>query len=120
MTANRAVWDEVRAIAYTDITSDYQPLVTDSSSIGPFQYPMRLIHLINATDGIIMVSFDGITDHVPVLAGVGVIYDITSDQDTNDSLRMAKNTQVWIKYITAPTSGGGPTFWCAAMHGQAN
>jgi len=117
MASNRAVWDQVRAIAYGSITATYQPLLTDSSNIGPFQYPMRLIHLINSTNGIMMVSFDGINDHVPVLAGTGVIYDITSDEDSNESLRMAQNTQVWVKYVTAPTSGGGPTFWCAAMYG---
>lgn len=123
MASNIAKFDAVRSIDYADISDEYQPLMTSSMaspnpSQGPFLYPIRIIHFINSTDGIMMVSLDGVNDQIPVLAGTGVIYDITSDEDADERMRIPTNTQVYVKYITAPTMSGGPTFWCTAEFGQ--
>lgn len=116
MVANRAAFDAVRVIEYDDITDAYLPMETAASQ-GPFLYPIRLLHFINSTNGIMMVSLDGVTDNIPVLAGTGVIYDITSDEDSVENYRLPANTQVYVKYISAPTDEGGMYFWCAAMYG---
>ena len=116
MTSNRAVFDEIRSIALTDITDAYQPLVTADSQ-GPFLFPMRLLHFVNNTNGDMMVSFDGIHDQVIITANTGVIYDITSDEDYVESFRMSAYTQVYVKYISAPTTPADGAFYLACMYG---
>lgn len=76
---------------------------------------MRVVQFINGTNGDCAISFDGSTDNVPVLAGSFDLYDLTSDQDTNESFRYEKGTQLYIKYLSAPTSG---TFYIVCVYGK--
>ena len=76
---------------------------------------MRVLHFINCTDGDIGISFDGTTNNVPVLAGSFDLYDLTSDQDSNEQFRYENGTQLYIKYLTAPTKG---TFYLVAIYGK--
>lgn len=86
-----------------------------------FDHAMRVLHFINDSNGTYMISFDGITDNFPVLADGFSLYDLTSDQDGNESFRYEKGSQIWIKYIIAPTSTAGvqsDTFYVAAVYGK--
>lgn len=56
-----------------------------------------------------MFSFDGVTDNFPLLADTFTLYDLTSDQDANESFRYEIGSQLWIKYLIAPTSASGQT-----------
>lgn len=116
MTSNRATFDQVRLIALASITSSYQPLKT-SGGQGPFLYPMRILDFVNNTNGDMMVSFDGVTDHTPVPANSNVIYDLTSDEDPTESFRMSAQTQVYVKYLTAPTTPADGAFYLACVFG---
>jgi hypothetical protein len=68
---------------------------------------MRVLHFINDSNGTYMISFDGVNDNFPLLEDAFTLYDLTSDQDSNESFRYEKNTQLWIKYLVAPTSTAG-------------
>lgn len=116
MASNRATFDQIRSIVLASITNAYQPLLTATSQ-GPFLYPMRLLHFVNNTNGDMMVSFDGVIDNVIITANTGVIYDITSDEDYPESFRMSANTQVYVKYISAPTTPTDGAFYLACMFG---
>lgn len=103
---NYVRFDAVRSMAAGSITNTYQTFDV------PFGHYMRLLHFINGTDGNMMVSFDGTTDNLPVFAGSFDLYDLTADQDSDESFRYQVGTQVYIKYLTAPTTG---TFYLVAV-----
>ena len=110
--ANIVRIDPVRSIAFTSITNAYLPVGT------PFGHAMRVLHFINNTNGDMMVSFDGTTDNVPVLAEGFVLYDLTSDQDANESYRYEKGTQIYVKYLSAPTTPADGAFYLVAIYGK--
>lgn len=109
MGSNIVRFDAVRSVANGSITASYTKL----GSV--FGHPMRLVQFINNTDGDMMISFDGITDNVPSIANGFDLYDLTSDQDANESFRYEQNTQLYIKYITVPTTG---TFYVVTVFGK--
>lgn len=113
MASNIVRFDAVRSLPATGmgpiITSSYTPLG------GAFAHAMRVLHFVNGTDGDMMISFDGVNDNIPVLAETFSLYDLTSDQDGNESFRYQEGSQILIKYITAPTTG---SFYVVAVYGK--
>jgi hypothetical protein len=109
MGSNIVRFDAVRSVAFGSITASYTALGTT------FGHAMRVLHFINNTDGDVMISFDGTTDNVPVIAPGFSLYDLTSDQDSNEMFRYEVGTQLYIKYLTAPTKG---TFYVVAIYGK--
>ncbi len=69
----------------------------------PFAHSMRVLHFINDTNGTYMFSFDGVTDNFPLITDSFNLYDLTSDQDANESFRYENGTQLWIRSLIAPT-----------------
>lgn len=69
----------------------------------PFAHATRVLHFTNDSNGTYMLSFNGITDNIIVSNADFVLYDLTSDQDSNEMFRYEKGSQLWIKYLIAPT-----------------
>lgn len=109
--ANAIHVDAWRSISSASITTSYQDLGTE------FGRPARLVHFINGTNGDVAVSFDGTTNNIPVLAGSFVIYDTTTNEDTNESIRWSSSTQAEVKWISAPGSPTG-TFYLVILYSQ--
>jgi hypothetical protein len=107
--SNIVRFDAWRTIAFTSIGASYAPLGT---RLG---HAMRVLHFVNNTDGDVAISFDGITDNVFVPSDSFSVYDLTSDQDSTESFRYEVGTQLYIKYMSAPTSG---SFYCMAIYGK--
>lgn len=96
MASNIVRFDPIRSLIFSSITGSYQ-------KFGPvFSHAMRVLNIINPTDGDMMFSFDGTTDNIFVPASGFVLYDLTSDQDQNESFRYQNGSQLYIKYVTAP------------------
>jgi hypothetical protein len=115
MTANIVRFDNVRSAAIASITASY----TKFGSL--FGHSMRVLHFINDSNGTYMFSFDGVNDNFPLVGTSFNLYDLTSDQDDNESFRYEKNTQLWIKYLIAPTSSAGAmtdTVYGVAVYGK--
>jgi hypothetical protein len=114
MSSNIVRFDAVRSVPIASITGSYITLGTRLT------HAMRVLHFINDTNGTYMVSFDGTTDNVPILADGFSLYDLTSDQDGNESFRYEIGTQLYIKSIVAPTtvSGTSNTFYVVAIFGK--
>ncbi len=114
MSSNIVRFDAVRSALYSSITGSYTKFGL------PLAHAMRVLHFINDTNGTYMISFDGVTDNVPVLGAAFSLYDLTSDQDQNESFRYENGTQLWIKYIVAPTlvAGNSNTFYGVAIYGK--
>lgn len=69
----------------------------------PFDHANRVLHFINNTNGTYQFSFDSINDNFPLVSDSFTLYDLTSDQDSNESFRYEKGSQLWIKTLIAPT-----------------
>lgn len=109
MSCDRARFDAWRSVGFAAITNSYTALGT------PLGHEMRLLHFINGTDKDMAISFDGTTNNIPVLAGAAYVYDVTSNEDANEHFRYQRYTQLYIKYLEAPTSG---TFYVTAVYGK--
>lgn len=109
MSSNIVRFDAVRFLAFDHISDTYLP-------IGPaLGHAMRVLHFINATDGDMMISFDGVTDNIPVINESFTLYDLTADEDTNESFRYENGTQLYVRYLSAPSKG---TFYIVAVYGK--
>lgn len=85
----------------------------------PFNHSMRIVHFVNDTNGTFMISFDGVTDNIAIVANGFTLYDFTSDEDSNEKLRCPQGTQIFIKYLVAPTSQllSSNAFYITSMYG---
>lgn len=108
--ANIVRFDLLRSVVFSSITSSYTLLAP------PFGHAMRSIDFTNYTDAIIYVSFDRINDNIVVLPGSFKIFDLTLNQDENESLRFQIGTNIYIKYVgAAPTAR---SFYLDCMYGK--
>jgi len=103
------------AVPIASITNSYTKFGT------PFEHPMRLIHFINDTNGTFQFSFDGTTDNFPVIGETFNLYDLTSDQDSTESFRYEKGSQLWVKWLIEPSDTGGEltdTMYAVLVYGK--
>ena len=114
MSSNIVRFDAVRKAAIGVITGSYTKFDI------PFGHPMRVLHFINDSNGTYMFSFDGVTDNFPLLMQSFTLYDLTSDQDENESFRYEKGTQLWIKSLISPTTSATltNTVYAVAIYGK--
>lgn len=74
----------------------------------PYPEPIRIVDITNLTNANVLISFDGVTDHIIMPAVSGKVSDICAARTGGDlnATAIAQETQVWAKYETAaPTSG---------------
>lgn len=117
MASNLVRFDEIRSQAAASITNSFVGLgyITSPSTPAPFTHAMRVLNFRNPTDGDIAVSFDGVTVNDVIPAGSFSLYDLTSDEDTNEMFRYQNGTQVYIKWLVQPTK---ETFYLTAIYGK--
>lgn len=97
--SNIARFDGLRVVSYTSITSAYTPFGI------PLDHSMRLLDFTNDTDAVIYISFDGVNNNICLVPGSFRVYDVTSDQDTNEKFRYQNGTQIFLKYVgSAPAN----------------
>ncbi len=114
MSSNIVRFSPVRTAVGASVTNAYLPLDV------PLDHAMRVLHFINDTNGTFMISFDGVTDNVPLLAEAFSLYDLTSDQDANEAFRYENGTQLYIKWIIQPTVSAdlSNTVYVVAIYGK--
>ncbi len=100
--------EAVRSLAFGSISGTYMGVGT------PLTNPSRLVIFQNFTDGAMMVSFDGITDHVPVAANGFILLDITANKTVSQGFYIAEGTRFYVKQIDAPTTG---SFYISTFYG---
>lgn len=110
MASQIAHVDALRTAAFGSITSGYLPLGT------AFTHPMRLVRIINNTNGDLLFSFDTATDNIFCPANSFVLYDLTTNREESLTFFVfANGTQVYVKYSSAPTSG---SVYLECIYGQ--
>lgn len=110
--SNIVRFDSWRSMAFASITASYTALGT------PFDHAMRVIHFVNNTNGDIAISFDGTNDNIFILAGGFALYDLTSDQDMTERFRYQMGSQLFVKYITAPTGPATGAVYAICVYGK--
>lgn len=120
MATNLVRFDQLRAIAGTGVAgpgvipatygvNGAIGYYTSQTTPAPFSHAMRLLHFLNDTNGALAISFDGVLDNAIVLPNNFVLYDMTSNQDANESYRYQNGTQIYVRYITQPTTQSNST-----------
>ena len=90
----------LRSLAFGSILAGY-------SAVGlAVDRPLRILRVVNGTDAAVIISFDGVTDHMAVLAGQTALLDVTVNKVRDDGFFIAEGTQFFAKRAAgAPSSG---------------
>ncbi len=100
MYINAAKFDTLRSVAFGSITTSY-------AIVGPV-LPANAVAVAfkNNTNGIVLVSTDGINDMLVYPAGSYGVYDIRTNAPNACDFLLSKGTPFMVKYSgSAPTSG---------------
>ena len=103
-------FDTVRTTAFGAISGTY-------AFVGAaYTHSLKLVHIINNTDGDMILSLDGATDQIFVPAASFVLYDLSTNSppvSVNDTFELPRGTRFSIKQSTAPTLGA---VWINAIY----
>lgn len=99
MSGNPASPFALATMARASITTSYQAVNST-----PYDQPIRMLRMINPTDGDMLFSLNGVTDHFFVPAGTFVLYDVAANRDPQTTLMFPANLTVYVKYSTAPST----------------
>jgi len=109
--AQRSAYEPLRVIDSADIPANYDPTdptVTGGAFGSPLAEIGRIVTFKNGTDGDVYISLNGIDDHEWIPAESFDKVDHTSNKaaaPVGGFLGIPANTQFWIRYGTAPTTG---------------
>ena len=96
MASNVALPETIRTKAFGVITTAFTVVGT------PFLHTLRIFRIINATDGDLFFSIDGVNNQFFLPAGTFVLYDITSNSGISSNFIVPYGTQFYVKYSTIP------------------
>ncbi len=100
MSAARVYIDTIRSVAFGGISGTYAAIGT------ALAHNPRILIISNLTAGDLLFSDDGTTDKMVLKAGlVKPLYFTGSALVSDDTWVIAKGTTLYVKQITAPTSG---------------
>jgi len=98
-----AYFDTLRSLGFAGISAAYAPIGT------PFDHPARIVCITNKTAGDMIFSTDATnTDgQLFLAAGTFKLFDLTANliPGKDDTFVLPKNTQLYVKQVTAPVSG---------------
>lgn len=111
-TSIKIRYETLRSLAFGGISGAYAAVGT------AFANPVRMLKLTNGTDADMFVSFDGSNNMDIVPARTSQIYDYGSNKaDTGGVLDQSLGDRVYIKQVSAPTSG---TFYVTVIYASAS
>lgn len=92
--------EELKTLANGSIGASYV-------SVGSaFAEACRIVTIINATDGDMLFSLDGSTDHLFLQARTSQLFNWNANRDRiSNYWVMAPGTQIYVKQSTGPSSG---------------
>lgn len=110
MSAICAVIDDLRSLASASISGSY-------SAVGSaFEHPVRLIRILNNTDGDMIFSTDGINDKLFLPSNSFVLFDLTTNHGQYDTTFVFPiGTRFYVKENSASTTG---SVYIEAIYGR--
>ena len=97
--AIRLVHEAARSLAFGSIAAGYTGVGTAITN------PVRILHVQNLTDELLMFSYDGVNDHFPLPTSGYMVLDITANKSTSQGYYLAEGTRLYVKQIGVPSSG---------------
>ena len=92
--------EALRSLIYTSMGASYVAVGTK------FLHPIRLVGITNGTNGALLLSTDGSTDHLFIPAGGYKLFDLTVNRNLTDpQFVLPTGTQFYVKLSGAPSSG---------------
>lgn len=70
-----------------------------------FDESARMVFINNLTDGLMMLSYDGVNDHVPLPGYCSLLLTITQNDEISDYYALPAKSRLYVKQINAPTTG---------------
>lgn len=96
----RSGFEALRTLAFGSIGASYTAV--GSATTGH----ARLINLVNSTNQDIIISLDGVTDHIRLYSGSFQLFDFSSNKVKDDGFFIPQGTIFYAKHSgVAPTSG---------------
>jgi hypothetical protein len=107
--AVRLLAEPVRELGFAVLGVAYSPIGTSVN------HPIRQFILQNYTDTAVMISFNGVDDHIPLSPNAYIIDDITSNKTTAQGFYLAEGQRLYVKQIGAVATSG--SVWFSAFYG---
>jgi hypothetical protein len=97
--SKRIAVEPVRTRGFTTIGAGYL-------SVGdPLDHAAVQLVFINDTDVTLMISWNGVDDHQPILSG-GFVQDITANKSIDGGFYAQEGQQFYVKHVGAAPSSG--------------
>jgi hypothetical protein len=94
----KAHTDTIKTLGFAAIGAGYVAVGS------PLAHAVRMLRIINGTDGDMLFSDDGVNDKWFVPAGSFVLYDYSSNsQGQEGNLAYGEGVQIYVKQSTAPS-----------------
>lgn len=100
MATNRFLPEVLKSRAFGSITGTYAIIGLAT------QNPGVLVSFINTTDVTLMVSWDGVNDHMVLVANSFQLFDVVANDLPTEQRSIAKNTSFYVKHAGAAPSSG--------------
>ena len=99
--ALRLLPEPIRSVAFGSVSGTYTGIGTAITN------PARVLYLVSTLDIHTMISFNGIDDHMVLLANGYIMLDVSSNQSFNQGLYVSMGQRLYVKQIggAAATSG---------------
>ena len=96
----KATFEALRSAAFGAIGAGYTAIGAATSDYA------RIVGFYNSTDTDVLISLDGVTDHIRLATGSGQIFDMTSNKVKDDGLFIPIGTSFYVRRgAGAPSSG---------------
>lgn len=106
------VFDPVRTMAYTSITSSFQAVGSS------FSFPARIVKVGNTTNGDLEISFDGTNAQDRIPANSYAVYDMSSAHAAPGFSAMQEQISVYVREISGGPSLTTGYFYCTVIRGK--
>lgn len=108
---NKVAFETLASLAFGSITDSFAAVGSASVSV------IRIIKFTNLTNKDLIVSFDNSTNHEIIPAGTGVIWDFSTNKNTDDGFHFKQGTTVHVKRAGAVNPASG-TFYLTRVFGD--
>jgi hypothetical protein len=93
----RIKYEAIKSVAFGGIGAAY-------ALVGTTLHPIRWYKMDNLTDAGVLISFDGVTDHIVLPRYSFLIKDCDSNKIKEDGWELAQGTGIYVKRLAAGTA----------------
>jgi len=99
----KATWEELRTVAFGSVLATYAALGA------PLAKSALIMRIVNRLDKDVILSFDGVTDHIYIAPSESLMYDLSSNR-SGSKLVIPTGTQIYQKRGAGGASSSGALY----------